>query len=119
MPVRPPARPMSDPRGRYAYDDDFASVPEPPTESAHWDRWHYGIVLGLAVMLWGIYAWSLLPWALGFVAVPTCIHLDIRYVESVSTSWQPDRGVYVLGSILVMFLFAPLYLFRRWETVGL
>lgn len=52
---------MSDPRGRYAYDGDLASVSEPPTESPHWDRWHYGIVLGLAVMLWGVYAWSFLP----------------------------------------------------------
>lgn len=111
---------MPDGRGRVAYRDDFASVEELDRgDSPHWSRWHYAVVGSFVLMLWGIYDWALLPWAVGYVGVPTTIWLDIRYVESVTTRWEPDRGVYILGSIIMTLLVAPLYLFRRWEILGL
>lgn len=111
---------MPDGRGRIAYGDDFASVEDAELgDSPHWNRWHYAVAGAFGLLCWGIYDWSLLPWVVGFVGVPTTIWLDIRYVESVTTQWQPDRGIYILGAILMTFLIAPLYLFRRWETVGL
>lgn len=90
-------------------------TPDYGADSEHWHGWHYGIYLAAALLVAGV-AWrSLALLATGYVLVPVFVHLDSRYVESVTPGWQRDTGLYVLGAILAPFLLIPGYLYRRRE----
>lgn len=94
-----------------------SSDPDPADEidSEYWDRWHYGIYVAALLLLIGVIQWSLAPLVVGYLLVPITIHLDSRYLESVTPGWQRDTGLYVLGSVLAPFLLIPMYLYRRRE----
>ena len=90
-------------------------APDYDAESDFFDRWHYGIYLAAVLLIAGV-AWrSLALLVAGYVLVPVFVHLDSRYVESVTPGWQRDTGLYVLGAILAPFLLIPGYLYRRRE----
>lgn len=84
-------------------------------DSEHWHGWHYGIYLAAALLIVGIVWGSLASLVIGYVLVPVFVHLDSRYVESVTPGWQRDTGLYVLGAILAPFILVPGYLYRRRE----
>jgi hypothetical protein len=84
-------------------------------QSPHWHRWHYSIYLAAALLIAGVVWWSLVPLVVGYVLTPITIHLDSRYLESVSPGWQRNTGLYVLGAALAPFILIPVYLYRRRE----
>lgn len=94
------------------------AIPEDDTESDHWSRWHYGVYLGAALLLVGVFRGSLFVLVTGYLLVPVTMYLDSRYLESVTTGWQPDVGLYVIGSLLFPVLMIPAYLYRRRELRG-
>ena len=98
----------------YEGDAEVAS-PERDGNPEHWDRWHYGIYLGAALLLVGALEGALLPLAAGYAIVPPAMYLDSRYLDSVTTGWQSDVGLYVVGSLLFPVLMVPVYLYRRRE----
>ncbi|PSP65629.1 hypothetical protein BRC77_01395 [Halobacteriales archaeon QH_8_64_26] len=83
-------------------------------DSPHWHRWHYSSYPA-ALLIAGVVWWSLVPLVVGYVLTPITIHLDSRYLESVSPGWQRDTGLYVLGAALALFILVPMYLYRRRE----
>ena len=95
--------------------DTEVAVPEHGGESEHWSRWHYGIYLGAALLLVGAVKVSLVFLLPGYLLVPIAMHLDSRYVESVTPRWQRDTGLYIIGSLLFPVVMIPMYLYRRRE----
>jgi hypothetical protein len=98
----------------YGSDSDVP-VPEFEDESDHWSLWHYGIYLGAVLLLLGLVRSSLVPLVAGYLLVPITMHLDSRYLESVTPMWEADTGLYVIGSLLFPVLLIPIYLYRRRE----
>lgn len=92
---------------------------DPAIASGDLRRWHYGVVLAAVATLAGALGNSLGLLALGYVAIPVTIYLDIRGVEASDSRWQPDRGLYLVGAIIFPLIAVPMYLYRRRETVGL
>jgi hypothetical protein len=90
-------------------------VSECDTASEFWNRWYYGVYLGAGLLLVGAYKGSLLLLVGGYLLVPITMYLDSRYLESVTTGWQPDVGLYVIGSLLFPVLMVPAYLYKRRE----
>lgn len=91
------------------------AISERDTESEYWHRWYYGVYLATAMLLVGAYRGSLLILVLGYFLVPITMYLDSRYLESVTTGWQRDVGLYVIGSLLFPVLMIPAYLYQRRE----
>lgn len=90
-------------------------APDYDAGSEYWHRWYLGIYLAAALLIAGIVQGSLALLAIGYVLVPVFVHLDSRYVESVTPGWQRDTGLYVLGAVLAPFILVPGYLYRRRE----
>jgi hypothetical protein len=101
---------------KLAYGDSpEAAIPEYVGESDHWDRWHYGIYLGALLLVVGVVRLSLPVMLAGYLIAPTAIYLDARYLDSVTPTWQPDYGLYLVGTLLFPVLTIPMYLYRRRE----
>lgn len=100
---------------KFAVDD--AAID--PTAVDRWSKWHYVVVLAAVVALVGAAAGSLVLLGPGYLAIPVAIYLDIRYVEASSARWQPDVGLYLVGGIIFPLIVVPMYLYRRYETIGL
>ena len=98
----------------YGGDSDV-TIPEFEDESDYWSLWHYGIYLGAVLLLLGLVRSSLVPLVAGYLLVPITMHLDSRYLESVTPMWKADTGLYVIGSLLFPVLMIPIYLYRRRE----
>jgi hypothetical protein len=99
-----------------AYEGDSEiAVPEYGDGSERWNRWHYGIYVGVALLLFGVARSSLALMLPGYLLVPIAMYLDSRYLESVTPRWDADTGLYVIGSLLFPVLVIPMYLYWRRE----
>lgn len=82
-------------------------------------NWHYGVI-GLSVI-------SILTLSAGVADIAgfslllllPVTYLDIRDVRTVTSEWQPKTWMYLLGMLFVVFIAAPVYLYRRKTAVGL
>lgn len=104
---------------RLAYDEELSGVDaETEYESGYWDRWYLLTIGSLLVMGYGVVTLAFWPLFAGFVATPIFVYLDLRFVESVTPKWQPDKEMYLVGSYLFMPIMIPIYFYRRNEAVG-
>jgi hypothetical protein len=49
------------------------------------------------------------------IVIPAALAIDIRQIRQ-HTDWQPNRPLYLIGSVLLWFITVPLYLYRRRQT---
>ena len=99
-----------------AYEGNPGSaIPERDDESEYWNRWYYGVYLAAASLVVGALEGTLLLLVAGYLLAPIAMYFDSRYLESVTTGWKRDVGLYVVGSLLFPVLMIPIYLYRRRE----
>lgn len=105
--------------GALAYEGNPGTViSDQDVRSEYWNRWHYGVYLATALLIVGAFKGTLLLLVMGYLLAPFTMYFDSRYLESVTTGWQRDAGLYVIGSLLFPILMIPIYLYRRRELRG-
>lgn len=97
--------------------DSQVTVEELDAHSERWSRWHYGVYLSGVLLVIGVVRWSLAPLAAGYLLGPIAMYFDSQYLEDVTTGWQPDVGLYLVGSLLFPILIIPAYLYKRRELL--
>lgn len=98
--------------------DSEATVEKLEAHSEHWSRWHYGVYLSAVLLVVGAFRWSLAPLLAGYLLAPITMYLDSQYLEDVTIGWQPDVGLYLVGTLLFPILMIPGYLYKRRELLG-
>lgn len=98
--------------------DSEAAVEKFDGHSEHWSRWHYGVYLSAVLLVVGLYKLSLTFLVAGYLLGPITMYLDSQYLEDVTTGWQPDVGLYLVGTLLFPVLIIPAYLYKRRELRG-
>lgn len=99
-------------------------APGTPTDAGQIDRgrgsrgWHYAMVIGLAVVVFGWGAWILEIVIAGYVLSVVALYFDSRYVRRVSR-WNPNIVVYAAGTVIAIAVVVPIYLFHRYRAIGL
>ncbi len=82
-------------------------------------NWHYGVIGLSAISILGLFAGVADVAGFSILLLLPITYLDIRDVRTVTTEWQPKTWLYLLGMFFVVFIAAPLYLYRRKTVVGL
>ena len=82
-------------------------------------NWHYGVIGLSGISILALFAGVADVAGFSILLLLPVTYLDIRDVRTVTTEWQPKTWMYLLGMFAVVFIAAPLYLYRRKTAVGL